>query len=68
MQSPAAAAAVLAADPSYNALLHTTCIPTLLSAGHANNALPQRADANPDEIIGPDRQRDEGRLQQEQRP
>jgi acetylornithine deacetylase/succinyl-diaminopimelate desuccinylase-like protein len=40
------AAAVLAKDPSYNAVLHTTCIPTLLNAGHANNALPQRADAN----------------------
>jgi acetylornithine deacetylase/succinyl-diaminopimelate desuccinylase-like protein len=40
------AASVLAKDPSYNAVLHTTCIPTLLSAGHANNALPQRADAN----------------------
>jgi acetylornithine deacetylase/succinyl-diaminopimelate desuccinylase-like protein len=41
-----AAAQKLAANPSYNAVLHTTCIPTLLSAGHANNALPQRADAN----------------------
>ena len=40
------AASTLAANPSYNAVLHTTCIPTLLSAGHANNALPQRADAN----------------------
>jgi len=40
------AAPVLAKDPSYNSVLHTTCIPTLLSAGHANNALPQRADAN----------------------
>jgi len=40
------AARVLAADPSYNAVLHTTCVATLLSAGHANNALPQRADAN----------------------
>jgi len=40
------AAQKLAANPSYNAVLHTTCIPTLLSAGHANNALPQRADAN----------------------
>ena len=40
------AIAVLSADPSYNGILHTTCIPTLLSAGHANNALPQRADAN----------------------
>ncbi|HMH64964.1 MAG TPA: M20/M25/M40 family metallo-hydrolase [Rhizomicrobium sp.] len=40
------AASVLTKDPSYNAVLHTTCIPTLLNAGHANNALPQRADAN----------------------
>jgi acetylornithine deacetylase/succinyl-diaminopimelate desuccinylase-like protein len=40
------AASVLAADPSYNAVLHTTCVATLLNAGHANNALPQRADAN----------------------
>jgi acetylornithine deacetylase/succinyl-diaminopimelate desuccinylase-like protein len=40
------AAEILAKDPSYNAVLHTTCIPTLLNAGHANNALPQRADAN----------------------
>jgi acetylornithine deacetylase/succinyl-diaminopimelate desuccinylase-like protein len=41
-----AAAQKLATNPSYNAVLHTTCIPTLLNAGHANNALPQRADAN----------------------
>jgi len=41
-----AAAKTLSADPSYNSVLHTTCIATLLSAGHANNALPQRADAN----------------------
>ena len=40
------AAQILARDPSYNAVLHTTCVATLLSAGHANNALPQRADAN----------------------
>ena len=40
------AAARLASGPSYNAILHTTCVPTLLNAGHANNALPQRADAN----------------------
>lgn len=44
--SDAHAAAVLTKDPSYNAVMHTTCIPTLLNAGHANNALPQRADAN----------------------
>jgi acetylornithine deacetylase/succinyl-diaminopimelate desuccinylase-like protein len=42
----AKAAATLAANPSYNAILHTTCVATLLNAGHANNALPQRADAN----------------------
>jgi len=33
-------------DPSMNAVLHTTCIATMLSAGHATNALPQRAVAN----------------------
>jgi acetylornithine deacetylase/succinyl-diaminopimelate desuccinylase-like protein len=33
-------------DPSMNAILHTTCIATMLSAGHATNALPQRAMAN----------------------
>ncbi|MEY4966514.1 MAG: hypothetical protein RL274_2097 [Pseudomonadota bacterium] len=42
----AQAAATLAADPSHNAILHTTCVATLLEAGHANNALPQRASAN----------------------
>jgi len=41
-----AAAKTLSADPSYNSVLHTTCVATLLSAGHAENALPQRADAN----------------------
>jgi acetylornithine deacetylase/succinyl-diaminopimelate desuccinylase-like protein len=30
----------------YNASLRTTCVPTRLSAGHANNALPQLAEAN----------------------
>ena len=27
-------------------MLHTTCVATMLSGGHATNALPQRADAN----------------------
>jgi acetylornithine deacetylase/succinyl-diaminopimelate desuccinylase-like protein len=40
------AAAIIQADPNFNGILHTTCIATLLSAGHANNALPQRAAAN----------------------
>jgi acetylornithine deacetylase/succinyl-diaminopimelate desuccinylase-like protein len=33
-------------DPNYRAMLHTTCVATLLQAGHAPNALPQRATAN----------------------
>jgi acetylornithine deacetylase/succinyl-diaminopimelate desuccinylase-like protein len=32
--------------PYYNSLLHTTCVATLLSGGHAPNALPQTARAN----------------------
>jgi acetylornithine deacetylase/succinyl-diaminopimelate desuccinylase-like protein len=39
------AAKTLAADPTNNAVLHTTCIATMLDAGHAENALPQRAGA-----------------------
>lgn len=35
----------LAASPYYNALLRTTCVATQLSAGHAENALPQTARA-----------------------
>jgi len=38
-----AALKVLLDDPSYNASLHTTCVATQLDAGHAPNALPQRA-------------------------
>lgn len=40
-----AALATLTADPSYNNLLHTTCVATQLEAGHAPNALPQSAKA-----------------------
>ncbi len=32
-------------DPSWNATLRTTCVATMLDAGHATNALPQRARA-----------------------
>lgn len=38
-----AALAVLLANPDYNPSLHTTCVATQLDAGHAPNALPQRA-------------------------
>jgi acetylornithine deacetylase/succinyl-diaminopimelate desuccinylase-like protein len=46
-QNPADAAAVtrLSALPLYNALLRTTCVPTMLAGGHAENALPQSATA-----------------------
>jgi acetylornithine deacetylase/succinyl-diaminopimelate desuccinylase-like protein len=35
----------LSALPLYNALLRTTCVPTMLAGGHAENALPQSATA-----------------------
>ncbi len=41
-----ALALVSAKDPSWNATLRTTCVATMLEAGHATNALPQRARAN----------------------
>jgi acetylornithine deacetylase/succinyl-diaminopimelate desuccinylase-like protein len=41
-----ALAKVSAKDPSWNATLRTTCVATMLEAGHATNALPQRARAN----------------------
>ena len=40
------AMARLLENPSYNSILHTTCVATQLEAGHAPNALPQRAAAN----------------------
>jgi acetylornithine deacetylase/succinyl-diaminopimelate desuccinylase-like protein len=41
-----AAIARLSKTPSFNSTLHTTCVATRLSGGHANNALPQTAQAN----------------------
>ena len=41
----AAAAERLAREPDINALMRTTCVATRLEGGHANNALPQRAQA-----------------------
>jgi acetylornithine deacetylase/succinyl-diaminopimelate desuccinylase-like protein len=40
-----AALKTLTSDPSYNSVLRTTCVVTQLDAGHAPNALPQRATA-----------------------
>jgi acetylornithine deacetylase/succinyl-diaminopimelate desuccinylase-like protein len=42
----ATATAVLDKDRNWHSMLRTTCVATLLSAGHATNALPQRATAN----------------------
>jgi acetylornithine deacetylase/succinyl-diaminopimelate desuccinylase-like protein len=46
-QSPpdAGAAERLSQNVRFNALLRTTCVATLISGGHAQNALPQRARA-----------------------
>ena len=41
-----AAAATLRASSSYVGKIGTTCVPTMISGGHAQNALPQRASAN----------------------
>lgn len=49
-----AAASVLSRNPLYNAMLRTTCVPTKIEGGHANNALPQRATANVNCRILPD--------------
>ena len=42
----AAANAIVSRDSTWHSMLRTTCVATLASAGHANNALPQRATAN----------------------
>ena len=48
LQIPADGAAVarLSVDARYNSTIRTTCVATRLNAGHANNALPQLAQAN----------------------
>jgi acetylornithine deacetylase/succinyl-diaminopimelate desuccinylase-like protein len=40
--------------PEYNAVMRTTCVATLLEAGHAENALPQRARATVNCRVLPD--------------
>jgi len=41
----AKADAILSKNPSFHAMLRTTCVATQMEAGHAPNALPQRAKA-----------------------
>ncbi|MDP3854131.1 M20/M25/M40 family metallo-hydrolase [Phenylobacterium sp.] len=40
------AVAKVARDPGRNSMMRTTCVATMANAGHAPNALPQRARAN----------------------
>lgn len=48
-----AAARVISTDPRYASMLRTTCVATMLSGGHAPNALPQTAKANVNCRIAP---------------
>jgi len=41
----ASAIARLSGNPEWNSMMHTTCVATRLQAGHANNALPELAQA-----------------------
>ncbi|WP_395394997.1 M20/M25/M40 family metallo-hydrolase [Novosphingobium sp. BL-8A] len=54
-----AALEVLRADPATVGRVSTTCVPTMLSGGHARNALPQRATANINCRIFPGHTREE---------
>ena len=51
---PAAMRAVAEASPQWNAVMRTTCVPTGLDGGHAENALPQTAGARINCRILPD--------------
>jgi acetylornithine deacetylase/succinyl-diaminopimelate desuccinylase-like protein len=57
------AIARLSAIANDNAKLHTTCVPTMQSAGHAVNALPQRAEVNINCRILPGHSQEEVRLE-----
>src|SRR5258708_27972746 len=56
------AVARLSKDPLDNSTMHTTCVATRLSGGHANNALPQMAQANVNCRIEPGHTLEEIRL------
>ncbi len=56
------AEARLARSVPYNSILRTTCVATMLSGGHAPNALPQRAEANVNCRILPGHSQEEVRL------
>jgi len=53
-QIDVAAARRVAEDPAFNAILHSTCVATMLAGGHQENALAQRATATVQCRIMPD--------------
>ncbi|MGB7654060.1 MAG: M20/M25/M40 family metallo-hydrolase [Novosphingobium sp.] len=59
----AEAAAALRASPSYVGKIGTTCVATMITGGHAQNALPQRATANINCRVFPGHNREEIRQQ-----
>jgi carboxypeptidase PM20D1 len=60
-----AAIAVLRGNPAYVGKIATTCVPTMVSAGHGRNALPQRATANVNCRIFPGHSKEEVRAELE---
>jgi acetylornithine deacetylase/succinyl-diaminopimelate desuccinylase-like protein len=52
----------LSQDARYNSTMRTTCVATMLSGGHAPNALPQRAEANVNCRIFPGHSQEDIRL------
>jgi acetylornithine deacetylase/succinyl-diaminopimelate desuccinylase-like protein len=56
------AVARLSKDATDNSTMHTTCVATMLSGGHAHNALPQTAQANVNCRIEPGHSLEEVRL------
>jgi acetylornithine deacetylase/succinyl-diaminopimelate desuccinylase-like protein len=67
LNNPADLAAVarISKDPFDNATIRTTCVATRLNGGHANNALPQTAQANVNCRILPGHSIEEVRLELE---
>lgn len=63
---PQALGRLAQANPFYNASVRTTCVATTVNAGHATNALPQRAQAVVNCRILPGQQPDEVRKTLEQ--
>ncbi|MFC0590229.1 M20/M25/M40 family metallo-hydrolase [Novosphingobium aquiterrae] len=61
----AAALETLRANPAYVGKVGTTCVPTMITGGHAQNALPQRATANINCRVFPGHSREEIRAQLE---